>query len=473
MQYVQHTFLQISVCNLEWWHWLLAMLIPFIIGYLLRNFLSGGNLKTKVSTLEGEKASLEAELKKAKSMKVAVAAPVSVDKSELNSLKDKVRDLDTHNAKLKVDIADALAVKQQYAGINLDALYKRITELEGVETRLSSDLQSQKALTASLTANTGDLDSLKAKLDHSESEIIRLSAQANALRTERDSIVRENDNINGLRNDIRDLSGKVGALTVENEQLKTKLTGSTADTGALDALKAQLAAALADTEGLKSQVSGLQATAGTLQADATAAAAAKEAADKAEAALTAAQANLREAQIEAGNLRLRLEQTEADKKAAEAKLAEAGSDTAALEPLKATVSSLEAQLADTNAKAAACGTENDGLKAKLAALSAELEQAKTAYAAAILPVVSPTPDDLKIVEGIGPKIEDLFNAAGIFTWKQLYNTPVERLKEILNDAGSRFQIHDPSTWPEQARLADEGKLDELKALQDRLNAGKE
>ncbi len=81
-------------------------------------------------------------------------------------------------------------------------------------------------------------------------------------------------------------------------------------------------------------------------------------------------------------------------------------------------------------------------------------------------------DDLKIVEGIGPKIADLFIKAGIKTWHQLAETSADRLKEILDAAGPNFQIHDPSTWPAQARLADQGKWEELKVLQDELTGGK-
>jgi predicted flap endonuclease-1-like 5' DNA nuclease len=81
-------------------------------------------------------------------------------------------------------------------------------------------------------------------------------------------------------------------------------------------------------------------------------------------------------------------------------------------------------------------------------------------------------DDLKIVEGIGPKIADLLNDKGIKTWKQLSETSPERLKEILDAAGPNFQIHDPGTWPAQARLADQGKWEELKTLQDELSGGK-
>lgn len=89
------------------------------------------------------------------------------------------------------------------------------------------------------------------------------------------------------------------------------------------------------------------------------------------------------------------------------------------------------------------------------------------------PVVMPyKQDDLKIVEGIGPKIESLLHDGGIKTWRALADAPVGKLKGILNNAGERYRIHDPSTWPEQARLADEHKWDELEEYQDFLSGGK-
>jgi predicted flap endonuclease-1-like 5' DNA nuclease len=81
-------------------------------------------------------------------------------------------------------------------------------------------------------------------------------------------------------------------------------------------------------------------------------------------------------------------------------------------------------------------------------------------------------DDLKIVEGIGPKIEELFNNAGIYTFAQLADTSVDKMKAILDAAGPRFQIHDPSTWADQSALARDGKWDELKKWQDELYKGK-
>jgi predicted flap endonuclease-1-like 5' DNA nuclease len=81
-------------------------------------------------------------------------------------------------------------------------------------------------------------------------------------------------------------------------------------------------------------------------------------------------------------------------------------------------------------------------------------------------------DDLKLVEGIGPKIEELLHGAGITTWIGLARTPVERLQEVLRAAGDRFQMHDPGTWPQQAELAAYGRWSDLKDLCDRLDGGR-
>jgi large subunit ribosomal protein L27 len=82
-------------------------------------------------------------------------------------------------------------------------------------------------------------------------------------------------------------------------------------------------------------------------------------------------------------------------------------------------------------------------------------------------------DDLKKIEGIGPKIEELLKAEGIETFAQLSETTTERIQEILDAAGSRFSTHNPSTWAKQAEMAAAGNWDELKAWQDALNGGKE
>ena len=82
------------------------------------------------------------------------------------------------------------------------------------------------------------------------------------------------------------------------------------------------------------------------------------------------------------------------------------------------------------------------------------------------------PDDLKKIEGIGPKIAQLLIDAGIPTFAKLATASQTRLKKILADAGNRYKMHNPATWPEQAKLAKAGKWDELKKLQDRLDGGR-
>ncbi len=85
----------------------------------------------------------------------------------------------------------------------------------------------------------------------------------------------------------------------------------------------------------------------------------------------------------------------------------------------------------------------------------------------------PKLNDLKIIEGVGPKIEQLLKEGGIDTWEALAAASEERLQEILEAAGPRYQMHNPSTWPAQAKFAAEGKWDELKEYQDMLIGGRD
>lgn len=82
-------------------------------------------------------------------------------------------------------------------------------------------------------------------------------------------------------------------------------------------------------------------------------------------------------------------------------------------------------------------------------------------------------DDLKAIEGIGPKIEKLLHHEGIKTWKSLSETSLDTLNRILDDAGSNFQLADPGTWAKQAKMASEGNWEELEAYQEALKGGKE
>ena len=92
----------------------------------------------------------------------------------------------------------------------------------------------------------------------------------------------------------------------------------------------------------------------------------------------------------------------------------------------------------------------------------------------VYPTISPdhAPDDLKVIEGIGPKIEEILNKEGIHTYEQLMETSLLRIASFLKKAGPRYQLHDPSTWPEQAALAKQQKWEELERLKLKLVSGR-
>ena len=60
-------------------------------------------------------------------------------------------------------------------------------------------------------------------------------------------------------------------------------------------------------------------------------------------------------------------------------------------------------------------------------------------------------DDLKKIEGVGPKLAEVMNAAGINTYAELADFSVEKMNEILAEAGSRYASKDPAPWIEQAK----------------------
>ena len=88
------------------------------------------------------------------------------------------------------------------------------------------------------------------------------------------------------------------------------------------------------------------------------------------------------------------------------------------------------------------------------------------------PKASKKADDLKIIEGIGPKAGEALVAAGVDTFAKLAKASADSVKEILTAASATLTHLDPTSWAQQAQLAADGKMDELKKLQDELNGGK-
>lgn len=80
-------------------------------------------------------------------------------------------------------------------------------------------------------------------------------------------------------------------------------------------------------------------------------------------------------------------------------------------------------------------------------------------------------DDLTRIEGLGPAVSELCEGVGITTYAALAATDVAVLRTMLDDAGARYQVHDPTTWPTQARLLAEGREHDFERLVETIRRG--
>jgi predicted flap endonuclease-1-like 5' DNA nuclease len=148
--------------------------------------------------------------------------------------------------------------------------------------------------------------------------------------------------------------------------------------------------------------------------------------------------------------------------------------TAERDALVAHVAALEATIGD--------------LRARLWNQDAKVAELQSVVSVRVASTAPPTPDlaaaaalfgepvrhdDLTVVEGIGPKIADLLQRdGGIRTWWELHLADVATLRALLASAGPRFQVHDPSSWPEQAGLLAHGEWEEFQTFVAGLKGGK-
>jgi len=88
------------------------------------------------------------------------------------------------------------------------------------------------------------------------------------------------------------------------------------------------------------------------------------------------------------------------------------------------------------------------------------------------PKATKSADDLTLIEGVGPVAAEVLAAAGITTFAKLAKSKADDVKTILEASDAKVSHLDPTTWAQQAQLAADGKMDELKKLQDELNGGR-
>jgi len=126
----------------------------------------------------------------------------------------------------------------------------------------------------------------------------------------------------------------------------------------------------------------------------------------------------------------------------------------------ADATSLKREVSDSSVAILSSGTAVSASNAKVLSDSSSESNAKS--------VSSNNPDNLKKIEGIGPKIEEVLYTAGILRYEDIQNSSRDALKQILNSAGSRYKMHEPKTWPQQAELAAKGEWDKLSELQNEI-----
>ncbi|MCX7547046.1 50S ribosomal protein L21 [Xanthomarina sp. F1114] len=120
--------------------------------------------------------------------------------------------------------------------------------------------------------------------------------------------------------------------------------------------------------------------------------------------------------------------------------------------------------------------ESEGAKAEKKAAPAKKAETKAAAPKAEAKKAAPKKsaakaDDLKKIEGAGPKAAEALVNAGYETFAKVAKAKPEELSTVLSEASSRLAHIVTDTWPKQAKLAADGKWDELKELQDRLDGG--
>jgi predicted flap endonuclease-1-like 5' DNA nuclease len=167
---------------------------------------------------------------------------------------------------------------------------------------------------------------------------------------------------------------------------------------------------------------------------------------------------------EADRLRARineLEHTASEADRLRARINELEHTAAEADRLRAEVDELRAELADSAARQQASTPT-------VAEQQADAGEPDVSEAASVLGKQIKL-DDFTMIEGIGPKIADLLDDAGITTWRQLSETDPAELRQMLNKGGSRFRMHDPTNWPAQAALLTHGRWEEYKELTTKLH----
>jgi predicted flap endonuclease-1-like 5' DNA nuclease len=399
--------------------WILAGLL----GALLYHFFLGRRGKVSSEWQVKFDHTLQ-ELQEEKNRHHKMKLQLDAAQSKANSFAASAGELDKlkhrlHDIQRELDQSKEIAAKHKLA---YDEEHARVTSMMVDHSEVESLRNRVRNQEKELHMDREEIARLKAAVDLAQSEKVRLSA---TLDERQISAMREK--ITKLENDLHGSRLLVVKYQTEWKQMEED--------------QARVKTAQAEADSHAGELASLRQKAAQLEADLQKA---------------------RQGLAEAAALRAELDtvKSERDKWNQEAD-AQARNASAAI-ALEARVSSLEAQLRTLE-------SENRRLQAELDAALTEKASVAEALAKASGPI---KPDNLKVIEGIGPKLEEMLNQHRIYTFRQLADTSVAVLQGILDEAGEAYRIHDPATWPEQAGLLSEGKLEAFEKLTEALKGGR-
>ena len=376
----------------------------------------------------------------------------------LGSLRGQLNETEGELGRVRGQLSDALGFKSKFTAADqeLSGFRSRFAELSAKSEAQTKEIQDYQLRIGKLDADVRELERLRGQVGDWQTRFAALEADKNKLQVE----------LEGGRKITADLQGRYGSLEGERNTLN-------ADLGRLRVELDTAKKASADYTALQTRYAALEKERNTFNADLGKLRGELDTARKASADYSTLQSRFASLETDRSGLNTELNRLRAELDTAR----KAGSD---LELIQTRLRSVEAErntLSEENVTLKKLtdelrhkASQDDGSKARIAALEAELTGLRSQihryqedlnlmgrnYASAQARIsefethyVRKADDDLLIIEGIGPKINEALRAAGITTFAQLARTDEARLRQIMEGAGLRFT---PSitTWAKQA-----------------------
>jgi|GEM_PF-1680631 len=451
--------------------WVLAVLL----GGLLYHFFLGR--KGKVSAEWEQKWQiLDKELHDEKSRHHKIKTQLDTALSKANSFAASANELDKFKVKVH-DLQKELEQSKSLAGklkTDFDTEHARVTSMMVDHSEVESLRNRVKNQEKELQLARSENQKNKAELEIALSEKVRLSASMNEsqvvelkqklLRLENDlhssrlMVVKFQTEANALeeaRKRVNAESMSMDDKSRETESLRNKLSQVEAD---LQKTRQQLA----ELAGLRSQIEALKLEKNKWENEAEVQAKNAAAGLDLQSKVSALEGELSKLKEEKNKAIADLDTLQKEKNITSAAAAE-------IQPLKDQIASSIKSLAEMESELESAQNALRVQEEKYTELLAQKNHLSESLDKVSIPI---KPDNLKRIEGIGPKLEEMLNENQIFTFSQLSNTSIAKLQSILDDGGEAYRIHDPATWPEQAKLLAEGRIEEFEELTLVLKGGR-